>query len=132
MVDYLGFEPLMIPRGAFDPRSMSVGEPSPPSRVVWEGRECRVRTVERAGVSTAPDRGGSGERYRDRHLFRLVLDDGTHLEAYFERRPRDRRQRWWGRAIQPPVADTPGDRSAPPPTATSPGNRAGTAQDGSS
>ena len=99
MGDYLGFEPLRIPRGAFDPLSMSIGEPSPPSRVVWQGQEYRVHTVERTGVSTAPDRGGSGDRYRDRYRFLLALKNGPTLEVYFERRPRDRRQRWWARAI---------------------------------
>jgi hypothetical protein len=79
--------------------AMSSGEPSPPRRVVWEAREYRVSSVKRTEDTTAPDRGGSGEKYRDRHYFRLLLEKGPTLEVYFERRPRDRKQRWWARAI---------------------------------
>lgn len=112
VADYLGFEPLTIPRGAFDPLSMSTGEPSPPKRVIWKGQEYPVGTVERTGVSTSPDRGGSGERYRDRHSFLLVLTDGPTLEVYFERRPRDRSRRWWARATETPVSGSPGEGTA--------------------
>lgn len=103
MSDYLGYQPLTIPPGAFDPLSMSVGEPSPPRRVVWGGREYEVVSVERRGESTARDRGGSRDRYRDRHFFRLVLEKGPALDVYFERRPRaprsGKQQRWWGRCV---------------------------------
>nr|MDA3949603.1 hypothetical protein [Spirochaeta sp.] len=69
-------------------------------RVIWSNREYRVTSVQRTGESTARDRGGSSERYRDRHYFVLTLEGGPLLEAYFERRARDPRRRWWARVIE--------------------------------
>lgn len=99
--DLFGFEPLEIPAGAFDPISMSRGEPGAPRRLRWKGETVAVVRVEVVEKRTGRDRGGSSERYVDRHYFRLTLESGTVLHAYFERRPaRAGAPRWWARELR--------------------------------
>ncbi len=96
--DLFGYQPLEIPAAAFDPMTMGTGEPGPPRRVIWAGAKRAVASVESLGKTTGRDRGGSSERYVDRHRYRLRLDNGTQLDVYFERRPGGRRaSRWWAR-----------------------------------
>lgn len=92
------FLPLHIPRGAFSVGEASRGEPAPPTRVMWNGVERAVTRVVHRPRTTGRDRGGSRERYVDRHWFELELEDGTRLEVYFMRRVRSRTEpRWWAR-----------------------------------
>jgi len=92
------FVALIIPRGAYNFVDARRGEPGIPTRVQWEGREHTVAGVTRLPRTTGRDRGGSSERYVDRHWYILELNDGPRLEAYFMRRVRNPREaRWWAR-----------------------------------
>jgi hypothetical protein len=92
------FLPLTIPRGAYNLADARRGEPGPPTRVVWDEVELAVTNVVLRPRTTGRDRGGSTERYVDRHWYDLELEDGTRLEVYFMRRVRSPREpRWWAR-----------------------------------
>lgn len=94
------FSPLSVPSGSFDLAGARRGEPGPPTRLVWAGKEQAVIAVTLRPRTTGRDRGGTRERYADRHWYLLTLEDGTRLETYFLRRPRTLREpRWWAREI---------------------------------
>ncbi len=97
MADPFSYRPLGVAPGSFDPMAMSTGEPGPPRRVEWDGRSLAVVHAARGRKTTGRDRGGSDERYITRHWYTLHLEDGTELEAYFDRRARVRAPRWWAR-----------------------------------
>ncbi|TVR72792.1 MAG: hypothetical protein EA427_02850 [Spirochaetaceae bacterium] len=95
---FTDFLPLIIPGGAYTFLDVRRGEPGTPTRVQWEGHERLVIGVTRLPRTTGRDRGGSSERYADRHWYILELVDGTRLEAYFMRRARTPGEtRWWAR-----------------------------------
>jgi hypothetical protein len=103
---FMDYVPLTIPGGAYSFSDARRGEPGVPTRVLWKGHERLVTRVTRLPRTTGSDRGGSAERYADRHWYILELDDGTRLEAYFMRRARKPGEtRWWAQVHREAAGD---------------------------
>ena len=82
--------------GSFDAAAMAPGEPSPPGRFRWRGRDfVVVEQLERWRDLTP--RSFESEQYLRRHWFRLRTACGATVVLYFQRRARDagRGPRWW-------------------------------------
>ena len=78
---------------------MAAGSPGVPSAFVWRGKEIRVKAVLSSSKTTRPCRNGSGERYIDKHLYRVETEDGWIMNLY-RRRSGSKRDTWTLYTIQ--------------------------------
>lgn len=83
----------------FDAEAMAAGRPGVPSAFVWRGKEIRVKAVLSSSKTTRPCRNGSGERYIDKHLYRVETEDGWIMNLY-RRRSGSKRDTWTLYTIQ--------------------------------
>ncbi len=77
---------------AFDPRSISAGEPSLPPAFTWRGRSLQIAEVRRTWRGLKDDR---GEMYLKRHYFEVALTDGAVAVVYFMRQAKRGAPRWF-------------------------------------
>lgn len=80
-------------------RAFVVGEPIPPSRFRWGGREVAVAVILETwkGLSPQPA-SGQGGRYVRRHWYRIRTADGEVMTIYVVRTAPNRtrgQQGWW-------------------------------------
>ncbi|MBM4118257.1 cytoplasmic protein [bacterium] len=89
-------EAIVPEAGGFDAVAMATGEPAPPARFCWRGREFTVVEQVESWRELTP-RSFESEQYLRRHWFRLRTACGATLVIYFQRRARDagRGPRWW-------------------------------------
>jgi hypothetical protein len=89
-------EAILPEAGSFDAAAMASGEPAPPARFRWRGREFTVAEELERWRELTP-RSFESEQYLRRHWFRLRTACGATVVLYFQRRARDagRGPRWW-------------------------------------
>ncbi len=75
-------EPVVPVAGSFLASSMAAGTPGVPTAFSWRGREYRVRALLGERKTFRGCRNGSGERYVDKHLFRIETDTGEVMNLY--------------------------------------------------
>ncbi|HTV73286.1 MAG TPA: DUF6504 family protein [Candidatus Acidoferrales bacterium] len=92
-------EPIDPVAGAFDPATMSRGEPALPPEFRWRDEHLVVAAVLRVWRSTKLDR---GDAYLARHWFEIRTDDGRKAVIYFDRQARGGKHRWWLYTISEP------------------------------
>jgi hypothetical protein len=93
-------EPIEPAPDAFDPITMSHGEPALPSEFRWRDQRLVIADVLRTWRSTKMDRGDS---YLARHWFEIRTADERTAVVYFDRQARARAPRWWLYTIAPPA-----------------------------
>ncbi len=78
---------------------MAAGSPGVPSSFLWRGEEIRVKAVLSSAKTTRPCRNGSGERYINKHIYRVETEDGRIMSMY-RRRSGSKRDAWTLYTIQ--------------------------------
>ncbi len=96
-------EPIEVPPGAFDARTMASGEPGVPRVFTWRGRRFEVVETLDAKRETGPCRHGSGERYVRRHVSRVRTACGSIATLSGERGARGAASRWILRSLEEPA-----------------------------
>jgi phosphoribosylglycinamide formyltransferase-1 len=85
-------EPIDPAADAFDPATMSRGEPALPPEFRRRDERLVIARLLRTWRSTKTDR---GEAYLARHWFEITTTDGRRAVIYFDRRARAGKPRWW-------------------------------------
>lgn len=78
-------------------RAAIPGEPMLPAAFEWQRTEYPVLEVLESWKETGPCSHGSGERYVNKHWYR-IRTTGGEMKIYFERKARskqDAKKRWW-------------------------------------
>jgi len=89
-------EAIVPDASTFDPEAMAGGEPAPPARWRWRGRDFEVVEELERWKDVTP-RSFEAEGYLRRHWFRQRTACGATAVIYFQRRSRDARggKRWF-------------------------------------
>jgi hypothetical protein len=80
------------PDGAFDPVTISHGEPSLPTSFRWREETLTIESIVRTWRSTKTDR---GDVYLAKHWYEMALTDGRRAVIYFDRQGKRGVARWW-------------------------------------
>ena len=80
--DRLISEPVAPAAGSFDAAAMASGVPGVPAAFAWRGREYRVARILETGKSLRSCRNGSGERYINKHYYRVETESGETMTLY--------------------------------------------------
>lgn len=90
-------EPITPIDASFSTSAMVTGAPGLPMRFSWRKEEYNVTEVLKTWTSTGSCTHGSAEQYVRKHWYRILTDDGSEMQIYFERKPRagQIKKRWW-------------------------------------
>lgn len=80
--DRLVSEPVTPVPGSFHADSMAAGEPGVPLAFSWRGTQYRVKRVLDGWKNLRSCRNGSGEKYVNKHFFRVETESGDVMTLY--------------------------------------------------